>query len=192
MSPFRKAAKAEIPGARVAFAGTGPCLERLRADCPDAIFLGWLDADRLAEAYSAADLLLLPSWFDTFSCSLLEALGCGLPAIAFDTKGPRDILAGEAGGLLAEGPEQMADMAARLLRSPQRMATLKRKALARAAGYRPEAIMDDMLRDLGLAEDGALRAGNGSKKIRRRTVRGEAVPASQDALLGELLALMEG
>jgi glycosyltransferase involved in cell wall biosynthesis len=155
-------------------------------------FLGWVGPVRLAEAYSAADLLLLPSWFDTFSCSLLEALGCGLPALAFDTKGPRDILAGESGGLLAESPAQMADLAVRLLEDPERMRALKVRALERAAEYRPVPIMDDMLRDLGLSE--AERPGPMPAAVRgrsRKAPRGESVTAGEPAFLGELLALME-
>jgi glycosyltransferase involved in cell wall biosynthesis len=186
--------KARIPNARVAFAGTGPCMERLKEACPEAVFLGWLAADKLAEAYSAADLLLLPSWFDTFSCSLLEALGCGLPAVAFDTKGPRDILAGENGGLLAESPAQMADLAAGLLADPERLHTLKKKALQRAGDFLPEAIMDGMLRDLDLAEGGPARikptspCGSGRKKP-----QGAELPLEQNqAFIGELLALMGG
>jgi hypothetical protein len=155
---------------------------------PDAIFLGWLGPDRLAEAYSAADLLLLPSWFDTFSCSLLEALGCGLPAVAFATKGPRDILAGESGGLLAGSPAQMADLAAGLLEDPGRLRALKARAVERAAAYRPVPIMDGMMRDLGLAETGEIPpvAARG-----RKSPRAEGAPAAEPAFLGELLALME-
>jgi len=184
---FRKV-KERIPGARLALAGTGPCLDRLKAAMPEAIFLGWVGPDRLAEAYSAADLLLLPSWFDTFSCSLLEALGCGLPALAFDTKGPRDILAGESGGLLAESPAQMADLAARLLEDPERMRILKARALERAAEYRPVPIMDGMLRDLGLSEQDRPAPARGRN---RKVPRGESVPTAEPAFLGELLALME-
>lgn len=189
--------RARIPGARLAFAGTGPCMDRLREACPEAAFLGWLGADRLAEAYSAADLLLLPSWFDTFSCSLLEALGCGLPAVAFDTKGPRDILAGESGGLLAESPEGMAAMAADLLQDPDRLRRLKSRALQRAGDFRPESIMNDMLRDLGLS-DGAPAAAlsPGAAPARSRGRRKHApveTPLEQNqAFLGELLALMGG
>jgi glycosyltransferase involved in cell wall biosynthesis len=186
---FRKI-KERIPGARLALAGTGPCLDRLKAALPEAIFLGWVGPDRLAEAYSAADLLLLPSWFDTFSCSLLEALGCGLPALAFDTKGPRDILAGESGGLLAESPAQMADLAARLLEDPERMRILKTRALERAAEYRPVPIMDGMLRDLGLSETERV-APAPSRGRTRKPPRGESVPSGEPAFLGELLALME-
>lgn len=184
--------KERVPDARLAIAGTGPCLDRLKAACPDALFLGWAAPDRLAEAYSAADLLLLPSWFDTFSCSLLEALGCGLPALAFDTKGPRDILAGESGGLLAESPAQMADLAARLLQDPERLRVLKARALERAAQYRPGPIMDGMLRDLGLAE---ADEGTSFSAIRPGRARGAdgygTVPQAEPAFLGELLALME-
>jgi glycosyltransferase involved in cell wall biosynthesis len=185
---FRKV-KERIPEARLAIAGTGPCLDRLQAAAPDAIFLGWIGPDRLAQAYSAADLLLLPSWFDTFSCSLLEALGCGLPALAFDTKGPRDILAGESGGLLAESPAQMADLAARLLEDPGRLRAFKARALERAAAYRPVPILDGMMRDLGLAEavDGIPAAPD---RV-REPAQADAAPGPEPALLGELLALME-
>jgi glycosyltransferase involved in cell wall biosynthesis len=177
-----------VPGARLAFAGTGPCLDRLRAACPDAVFLGWVGPDRLAEAYSAADLLLLPSWFDTFSCSLLEALGCGLPAVAFDTKGPRDILADGSGGLLAESPERMAELAAGLLCDPDRMRALKARALQRASQYRPEPIMDGMAANLGLSEEEpAVFAPMRSWEARPR----ETPAPSEPAFLGELLALMD-
>ena len=190
--------KARIPGARLAFAGTGPCMERLREACPDAAFLGWLTADRLAEAYSAADLLLLPSWFDTFSCSLLEALGCGLPAVAFDTKGPRDILAGESGGLLAESPAAMAEMAAELLLDPERLRRFRIQALRRSGDFRADAIMNGMLRDLGLADGAAMPEGphTRSPAVRARGKRKNTaleMPLEQNqAFLGELLALMGG
>ncbi len=188
---YRKV-KERIPDVRLALAGTGPCLERLKAACPEAIFLGWVGPDRLAEAYSAADLLLLPSWFDTFSCSLLEALGCGLPALAFDTKGPRDILAGESGGLLAESPAQMADLAADLLRDPERLRSLQARAVARAAEYRPTGIMDGMLRDLGLSGTEPAEPVPASGRSRaRKSGRPNPASASESAFLGELLALME-
>ncbi|HKP95987.1 MAG TPA: glycosyltransferase [Fibrobacteria bacterium] len=188
-----RAAQACVPGARLAFAGTGPCLARLQAACPDAMFLGWLDADRLAEAYSAADLLLLPSWFDTFSCSLLEALGCGLPAVAFNTKGPRDILAGESGGLLAETAPEMAEAAAALLADPERMQALKLRALQRASDFRREAIMDNMLRDLDLAEGGPPNPKPPAKRPGKRKSPGTEMPLEQNqAFIGELLALMGG
>jgi glycosyltransferase involved in cell wall biosynthesis len=168
-----------VPAARLAVAGTGPCLDRLRAELPDGIFLGWLDAGALAAAYSAADLLLLPSWFDTFSCSLLEALSCGLPALAYRSKGPADILAGQRGGLLSESAGEMARQAADLLLDPSRLATLREAATRRAGDYRSGAILDAMLFNLGL----------GGREIPSRDP-GQSV-AEDTAFIGELLALMD-
>jgi glycosyltransferase involved in cell wall biosynthesis len=180
------------PGARLAFAGTGPCRERLAEAVPDALFLGWLDADRLAEAYSAADVLLLPSWFDTFSCALLEALGCGLPAVAYRSKGPRDILDGGRGGLLADGPAEMAALVTGLLADTARLRALSEAAVLRAADYHPVALMDALLADLGM---------DGGEPDRDPAPAGpepdgkESPPDDAEifgALMGPLKALMEG
>lgn len=172
--------RSRVPKARLAVAGTGPCQERLREAVPDGIFLGWLGADKLADAYSSADLLLLPSWFDTFSCSLLEALGCGLPAVAYRSKGPRDILADGRGGLLADGPEDLAGLAADLLLDPARLAALKVVARKRASDYRSGPILAQLLSDLGIG--------------RRTSPKRNAGPVvtEEEPLFGELLALMEG
>jgi glycosyltransferase involved in cell wall biosynthesis len=187
-----RAVKARVPDARMAFAGTGPCMDRLKAACPEALFPGWLGPDRLAEAYSAADLLLLPSWFDTFSCSLLEALRCGLPAVAFNTKGPRDILADGRGGLLAEGPAEMADMAAGLLENPARLRALKPLALRRAADYEAEDIFSGLLADLGMPNGaGDIRVQGNPADAGRKESAGNEMPLDPNqAFIGELLALM--
>ncbi|HLP42745.1 MAG TPA: glycosyltransferase, partial [Fibrobacteria bacterium] len=159
--------------------------ERLAAAVPDAFFLGWLDTERLADAYNAADLLLLPSWFDTFSCSLLEALACGLPAVAFRAKGPRDILAGGRGGLVADSPADMGELAADLLTQPARLARLRTAARCRAEDYRATSILDALIRDLGLASPGEGLA----PENRLRPTSDEAI--AEEPILGALLALMD-
>jgi glycosyltransferase involved in cell wall biosynthesis len=175
-----------FPETRLAFAGTGPCRDRLAEAVPDALFLGWLDADRLAEAYSAADVLLLPSWFDTFSCALLEALGCGLPAVAYRSKGPRDILAGDRGGLLADGPAEMAALVSGLLADPAQLRSLSEAAVRRAADYDPTALMDGLLADLGM--------GEGAGPVREESNPGIGAtenPPDEAEILGALMALMD-
>ncbi len=185
--------QARVPGAKMAFAGTGPCLERLREALPEADFLGWVPAEKLAAAYSAADLLLLPSWFDTFSCALLEALGCGLPAVAFNTKGPRDILSEGRGGLLAEGPEQMAAMAASLLLDPARLQSLRTLALRRATDFRAEDIMNRLIEDIHLNGSNR-RLSDPSRKPESpaKPMGAEFGAAPNQAFIGELLSLMGG
>ena len=138
------------PGAVLAFAGTGPMLDELKAKIPDAIFLGWMGPAQLAAAFAAADMLLLPSWFDTFSCVLLEAMACGLPAVAYDTKGPRDLILDGVCGYRAQSPESMATLAADYLTQPHLAATFRRAAVERAAQFEAAPIMDLLVADCGL------------------------------------------
>ena len=42
--------------------------------------------------YNDASIFLLPSRFEAFPLSVIEAQSCGLPTIAFDIAGPRDII----------------------------------------------------------------------------------------------------
>jgi len=82
--------------------GSGPDLERLRAACPEACFLGHLQGEQLAQAYAAADVFVFPSKSDTFGLVLLEACACGLRIAAYPVSGPKDIFAGEeASGFVA-------------------------------------------------------------------------------------------
>ena len=78
---FRKA-RERIPGLKMIIAGTGPSEKDLKSAFPEAEFTGWVDHGKLPEIYYAADLLVFPSRFDTFSCVVLESLSCGLPVIA--------------------------------------------------------------------------------------------------------------
>ncbi len=83
------------PGTKVVV-GDGPALERLRADFPDARFLGKRTGDALAGCYAGADVFVFPSKTDTFGLVMIEALACGTPVAAYPVPGPLDVL--EAGG----------------------------------------------------------------------------------------------
>jgi glycosyltransferase involved in cell wall biosynthesis len=145
-------ARERAPGAVLAFAGTGPMEAELRAAHPDAIFLGWLPPEKLATAFAASDLLLLPSWFDTFSCVLLEAMACGLPAVAYDTKGPRDLIREGVCGYHAQSATDMGRLAGEYLADPHRAATFRRAAVERAAQFEAGPIMDRLLQVLSAHE----------------------------------------
>jgi glycosyltransferase involved in cell wall biosynthesis len=99
--------------------------------------------------YSSADLLVLPSRFDTFAMVVLEALSCGLPVIAYNTKGPKDIIRHNKCGFLVETPEEMQEQIAKFLQSGDK-AAFKAEAAKRAAAYRPDAIIEELMRDLGM------------------------------------------
>jgi len=61
------------------------------------------DQNRLAEFYSLADVLLLPSEKETFSMVSAEALACGLPVIGFDSGAPKEIAPAGYGSFVPYG-----------------------------------------------------------------------------------------
>lgn len=57
----------------------------------------------LAELYSAADVLLNPTWEDTFPSVNLEALACGTPVITYRTGGSPETISEDTGMVVAPG-----------------------------------------------------------------------------------------
>jgi len=141
-----------VPDLRMVIAGVGPAMGALQAAMPEATFHGWVSGDRISEVYRAADLLVLPSRFDTFGNVVLEALTCGLPVVAYDTKGPRDIVVHGDCGLLASTAEELAAHAEEILSTPRLLAEMQAGALRRAAFYDKERILSDLVADLGLLD----------------------------------------
>ena len=64
-------------------------------------WLGTVSHDQMPALYSSADVLLVPSFHETYGLATLEAAACGLPAVAADVDGLRAIVAhGETGFLV--------------------------------------------------------------------------------------------
>ena len=91
----------DLPGTKV-IVGDGPARAMLEQKYPQAVFLGTLQGERLAEAYASADVFVFPSRTDTFGLVLLEALASGLPIAAFPVSGPRDVIGDAPVGVLSE------------------------------------------------------------------------------------------
>jgi glycosyltransferase involved in cell wall biosynthesis len=72
--------------------GDGPARVELEQKYPQAVFLGPLTGQSLAEAYANADVFVFPSRTDTFGLVILEALASGVPVAAYPVPGPIDIL----------------------------------------------------------------------------------------------------
>jgi len=83
-------------------------------------FTGWLSAEEMADEYAAADILVVPSWYEPFGMVVLEGMLHGLAVAASAVGGPVEILGGTRAGALfpPRNPEALADCVARLGRSP--------------------------------------------------------------------------
>lgn len=77
----------------------------------------------------------------------------GMPAVAFDCKGPKDIIEHERSGYLARSVDEMGDRIAAHFRDRRCTDEMRRAAMLRAETFQAEPILDRFLRDLGL--DGA-------------------------------------
>jgi glycosyltransferase involved in cell wall biosynthesis len=148
-----KKVREEVPGIRFVIAGTGPEENELKEIFPEAIYLGWVDHSQLPQVFSAADLLVLPSKFDTFSCVVLESLSCGLPVIAYKTKGPKDIIQDGVNGFLVSNPSEMANRVIRYFSNNSTRTSFRKKALIRAKQYSKAQIVDGLLHRVGLSDE---------------------------------------
>jgi glycosyltransferase involved in cell wall biosynthesis len=90
-----------LPGTKVVI-GEGPQEVALRAQFPDAKFLGSMSGARLASHIAAADVFVFPSRTDTFGIVQLEALSCGVPVAAYPVTGPQDVIGSNPVGILDE------------------------------------------------------------------------------------------
>ena len=131
-------------------AGTGPAEASLKRKMPDAVFLGWIDPSALPAIYSSADLLVLPSRFDTFSCAVIEALACGLPVVAYNSKGPKDIVQNGVNGYLVPDRESMINAINNYFNNPFAQKEMPSAAIKRSKDYLPDPIIYDLLVNTGL------------------------------------------
>lgn len=142
--------KVKVPGLKMVIAGRGPAEEDLRKALPEAIFLGWVDHEELPVIYSAADLLILPSKFDTFSVAVLESLSCGLPVAAYKTKGPKDIIKHRENGYLVTSGDDMVQSVTEYFTNRNSERSFRLAAVETAKRYARHEILNRFLRVTGL------------------------------------------
>lgn len=96
-------------------------------------FTGSVNQEELPEYYSAADVFVLPSWYESFGLVALEAMSCGTPVVVSRVGGLKTFVEhGETGYLVSwRCPEAFARSLETLLENP-----LLRRAMGTAARER--------------------------------------------------------
>jgi len=79
------------------------------------IFPGALYEQEKLGAYVDADIYVLPSVYEIFGITLLEALACGTPVVTTDRCGLADVIKDKAGLVVSYDPKQLQDALERLL-----------------------------------------------------------------------------
>jgi D-inositol-3-phosphate glycosyltransferase len=85
-------------------------------------FQGTVKQTELPYFYSAADVCVVPSYYESFGLVALEALACGTPVVAADVGDLKNIIRQGKTGYVVNGntPASLADGIARLLSRPSR------------------------------------------------------------------------
>ncbi|MCI2417040.1 glycosyltransferase family 1 protein [Saccharopolyspora sp. K220] len=88
----RLAALDGMPGVRLVVVGDGPERGGLTEALPGAVFLGQRTGDELARIYASLDVFAHTGPHETFCQAVQEAMASGVPVVAPDAGGPRDLV----------------------------------------------------------------------------------------------------
>jgi glycosyltransferase involved in cell wall biosynthesis len=143
---------AELPAGRpdllIAGAGTEmPALRSLAEELGIAqhvVFLGPVVGDLKVSLYRSARFFVCPSRREPFANVILEAMAAGLPVVATDVGGNREMVRHEINGLLcgAESPAALSEAMRRLLADPALAATLAAGVSRTIPGFDWSAVAD--------------------------------------------------
>lgn len=112
--------------------GDGVDRAKLEFVLPSAIFTGALYGRELAAAYASMDVFVHPGEHETFCQAVQEAMASGLPVIAPDAGGPRDLVVDGVTGLLLpvrEYGSRVSESVDRLLVERQRYGVAARRSV---------------------------------------------------------------
>jgi glycosyltransferase involved in cell wall biosynthesis len=100
-------------------------------------FSGRLSHSQLAQELPRHDVLILPSYFDSFGMVVAEAMACGLPAIVTERVGAREMIRQDANGLVipAGDPTALAEALRWFIDHPSLLPAMSHDARLAAERY---------------------------------------------------------
>jgi glycosyltransferase involved in cell wall biosynthesis len=106
-------------------------------------FEGLVPRDRLIDYYRQSHLYVLPTRYETFGYTILEAMACGCPVIASDVGGIAELVRHEETGWLVprDDPDALAETILAALQQPKKREQYGRAAREHAKRYDVEVLM---------------------------------------------------
>jgi glycosyltransferase involved in cell wall biosynthesis len=139
----------QLPETRFSFLGTYHGADRVLADLGVgddgrvSVYPAF-EPERLPELLSSATAGAFPSYLEGFGFAVIEQLAAGLPVVAYDVPGPRDILADLDTDLLV-APGDVDEFAARLIETLRRPSVEAARCVDHTERYRWSLIAADTL-----------------------------------------------
>lgn len=167
----RLAGLAAAGAVRVVVVGDGVDQRKLQSAMPTAVFTGALYGEDLAAAYASMDAFVHTGEHETFCQVVQEALASGLPVVAPDAGGPRDLVTPWRTGLLlpvSEFEERLPSAVAHLLEERQRYSPAARRSVLERSW---PAICDELLGHYAAVQPRCARAK--ARGSLRRYAQGE-------------------
>ena len=125
------------------------------------IVTGYVEDEDLPALYSAADVFVLPSFFEGFGLPVLEAMACGTPVVSSNAASLPEV-AGDAAILIdPHNLEQLAQGICRVLQDSQ----LRAQLIQRGAEHVKEFSWEKMAREtLAVYKDAGRKEDSGAGK----------------------------
>lgn len=110
-------------------------------------FVGPVPHHQLPRYYRAADVAVMPSLYESFGMALLEAMACGIPAVATKVDGPSNFVLDRFSGLLVPPGDALAlaNALEQLITDESTRRRLASNAFHTVANYRWEAVAHSVL-----------------------------------------------
>jgi glycosyltransferase involved in cell wall biosynthesis len=102
-------------GVRFVWVGGGAAPETMELERSGVTVTGWMSRHDALAALSTFDIYLHPSRWEGMPIALIEAQVCGLPAVATDVVGNRDVIVDGETGFLCVDADSMANALGRLI-----------------------------------------------------------------------------
>jgi glycosyltransferase involved in cell wall biosynthesis len=111
------------PDVKFVICGKGSFLDKLKEEArrlgveKQMVFLGYVTRNKLVQTYQKATIHVVPSHYEGLPTVLLEAMSCGLPVVATDVGGNKEVISNGVNGFLVppKSPKVIARTILRLL-----------------------------------------------------------------------------